>query len=378
MFNSRHTWELVDPGQFDTAVLGDRKNFSLRNEFFTNSTAYGINARRVREFHPYLGALYAHLTSSAKEHAKKELHEKLKDSIGTIDVARGTTDIPSMYEIPLSLPRGFNLLCEVAQERCKPLLFVSDIRSGSLDLPNFEEHVQENMKAQECWTQLLNGKYSMLKFRLPYTWVSVAGESKPVRNTTTIREDGTVPYLRGEILLPIWTRPTSTEGRLVVPQDAFQVPYNVEKVEDQFFYFNSRMREQFHFNHVVRNNDYLDHHYDATAEVRCLQEYLRFTRPELKGASDEVISSEVIKISNRITACLKVSFEDAIRRRDALVLRQAAQNAPKNTDTHGKTTLADVVRALVAQGTVERERAVWKENMDETQAYDSPKEWVKS
>lgn len=48
----KHTWELVDPGQFDRAVLGPRPNFLLRNEFFTNATAYGICANRLCKTRP--------------------------------------------------------------------------------------------------------------------------------------------------------------------------------------------------------------------------------------------------------------------------------------------------------------------------------------
>ncbi|ESL08272.1 hypothetical protein TRSC58_04028, partial [Trypanosoma rangeli SC58] len=168
MFQRRHTWELVDPGQFDRPVLESRQNFTLRNEFFTNATAYGINARRLLEVLPGLGVIYRDVAVDRAGVAKKELHEQLQSIVGTIDVARGTEDIPSMYESRLDIPIGFELLCYVGMERTKPLLFVSDIRSGSVSLPNFEDHVAENMRAQECWCQILQGEYSMLKFRLPY------------------------------------------------------------------------------------------------------------------------------------------------------------------------------------------------------------------
>ncbi|KAG5466379.1 hypothetical protein LSCM4_01529 [Leishmania orientalis] len=335
MFACRHTWELIDPGHFDRAVLEPRTNFRLRNEFFTNSTAYGINARRLTEVLPALGFVYQHVSVDSVQVDKKAIHEQLQCIVGTLDVARGTEDIPSMYEAPLSLPKGLELLAQVARERNKPLLFISDIRSGSVALPNFEDHVAENMRAQECWTNILHGEYSMLKFRLPYTSKATRyGGQGVVHETRLIREDGTVPYLRGDILLPIWTRPTSTEGRLVVPQGAFQKNYNVPHVEDQFFFFNSRVREQVHFNHLIAHDDELDHHYDAAAEVNCLLAYLRFMRPEMKAAKSGELRKEVLRVAHSITEHLGVTFEDATRRRDALMISQAKKNQNKAAEDH--------------------------------------------
>lgn len=328
MFDCRHTWELIDPGQFDRPVLEPRKNFWLRNEFFTNATAYDINARRLEEVQPGLGFVFRHIAVDSVQEEKKAIHEQLQGIVGTLDVARGTEDIPAMYEPPLALPKGLELLAQVALERNKPLLFVSDIRSGSVALPNFEEHVAENMRAQECWTNILHGEHSMLKFRLPYTSKSAAfGGQGAVKETRLIREDGTVPYLRGDMLLPIWTRPTSTEGRLVVPQGAFQKAYDVAKVENQFFFFNAKVREQVHFNHLIQCDDELDHHYDAAAEVHCLATYLRFMRPALRTAGEAELRKEVLRVSHTITAHLGVTFDDAIRRRDALMIKQAAKSS---------------------------------------------------
>ncbi|CAG9582693.1 conserved hypothetical protein [Leishmania major strain Friedlin] len=342
MFSCRHTWELIDPGQFDRAVLEPRANFRLRNEFFTNATAYGINARRLTEVLPALGFVYQNVAVDSVQVDKKAIHEQLQDIVGTLDVARGTEDIPAMYEAPLSLPKGLELLAQVALERNKPLLFISDIRSGSVALPNFEDHVAENMRAQECWTNILHGEHSMLKFRLPYTSKSTKfGGQGAVRETLLIREDGTVPYLRGDMLLPIWTRPTSTEGRLVVPQGAFQKDYNVAHVEDQFFFFNSSVREQVHFNHLVAHDSELDHHYDAAAEVHCLLTYLRFIRPELKTAKTGELRKEVLRVAHSITAHLGITFEDAIRRRDALMINHAKKSQNKAVEGHKDDAYGD-------------------------------------
>lgn len=325
LFQCRHTWELIDPGQFDLPALAQRPNFCLRNEFFTNATAYDINARRLREVLPALGTIYDLVAVQDAAEESKEIHKQLQSMVGTLDVARGTEDIPSMYEKPLSLPKGLVLLAQVGMERNKPLLFISDIRSGSVALHNFEEHVAENMRAQECWTQILHGAYSMLKFRLPYTSKAASFGGRDVMPPTNLIElDGSVQYLRGDILLPIWTRPTSTEGRLVVPQGAFQVKYDVGKVENQFFFFNHRLREQVHFNHLLLQHKDLDHHYDAAAEVHCLLTYLQFVRPELRSAPIGEVRREVKRVSAKITEHLGLTFSDAVRRRNIIMLKQAS------------------------------------------------------
>ncbi|EPY31008.1 hypothetical protein STCU_03695 [Strigomonas culicis] len=376
MFSCRHTWELVDPGKFDLAALASRPNFQLRNEFFTNATAYGINARRLQEVLPALGTVYQHCTVDSVRAEKAALHVELEGIVGTLDVARGTEDIPSMYETPLSLPAGLQLLCQVGLERNKPLLFVSDIRSGSVALPNFEDHVAENMRAQECWTMILNGAYSMLKFRLPYTRKAKGfGGKDAVAQTHLIREDGTVPYLRGDMLLPIWTRPTSSEGRLVVPQDAFQKAYHVDQMEDQFFFFNARVREEVHFNHLLCHNS--DHHFDNAAEVHCLETYLYFMRPELKEAPVSELRKEIKLTRDRITDSLKITFTDAIRRRDALVLKQAGQGqSGKQAASDDASSFLPVAKEILAQAQKERKRAIWSANIYEPNNKEPSGFWV--
>lgn len=397
MFMRRHTWELIDPGQFDRAVLEKRPNFTLRNEFFTNATAYSINARRLKEVLPALGLVYEHVAVDSVALEKRELHAKLQSMVGTSDVARGTEDIPSMFEPLLPLPKGLELLCWVGMERGKPLLFVSDIRSGSVALPNFEDHVAENMRAQEAWTMILHGEQSMLKFRLPYTRKAGGrGGRSAVAETRLIRPDGTVPYLRGDIVLPIWTRPTSTEGRLVVPQGALQRAYDVAKVENQFFFLNARVREQVHFNHLLLPDMNLDHHFDTAAEVHCLLAYLRFVFPHLRGddVSVNVLRQEVKRVSASITAHLRIGFDDAIRRRDALVIKHARDGVVEDDDDldsdgdacddgDRKATAESsapsgaakdrvaVVQAILQRNSRERQRVVWTANVDES-VYNTP------
>ncbi|RHW70262.1 poly A polymerase regulatory subunit [Trypanosoma brucei equiperdum] len=402
MFRGRHTWELVDPGKFDRPVLEKHPNFTLRNEFFSNATAYGINARRLSNVCPALGAIYEHVAVDSADPRLKDLHQKLQTVIGTHDVARGTESIPSMYEPQRQLPVGFDLLCAVARERERPLLFISDIRSGSVNLPNFEDHVAENMKAQECWCQILQGEFSMLKFRLPYTHRGKGvGEGRKKVPSHLIGKDGTVTYLKGDLLLPIWTRPTSTEGRLVVACGAPQVSYNVQYVENQFFFFNAHLRERVHFNHLLPPDLDLDHHYDAAAEVNCLLAYLKFIDPNLRNAPADVLAREVKRVSSSITAQLRTTFQDAIRRRDALVLKHARGGSLDDEDggesdgeepgdspqcaadhqRHNKNGCAgspmeEMAKALIAAAAKERARVLWKRNVEESETDPLSGVWV--
>lgn len=326
LFNSVHTWELVDPGKFDRPVLEHRPNFLLRNEFFTNQTAYGIFHTRLRTT-PGLQSVYRFLTLDSVTHAQAEVQQNLQAIVGTLDVARGTEDIPSMYEAPLALPHGLLALCTVIATARAPLLFLSDIRTGCVRMPNFEDHVAENMRAQQCWTEILQADFAMLKFRLPYTYKAIGpgGKGGVVPSTTRHMDaDGCCEYLGGDMVIPVWTRPTSTEGRLVVPCGAFRRAYKVQDVEDQFYFLNAKLREVVHFNHLLADDRVLDHRFDAAAEVHCLEMYCRQVMRDEDCADPKTLPREVRRVSNRISSHLKLSFQAAIDRRDFFVLQQAA------------------------------------------------------
>ena len=335
LFERVHTWELVDPGRFDVAVLGPRKNFKLRNEFFTNMTAYGIAADRMRDSGlPALATVYEGLTvHSGAVEARTALQSELQEKVGTLDVARGTHDIPSMYEPEIKAPLGLRCLFGAAMSR-KPTMFVSDIRTGSVAHSNFEDHVDENMRAQQCWTEIIQADYSMLKFRLPYTKkTAVPGYCTEYVASHLIDADGTVEYLRGDMLIPIWTRPTSTEGRLVVPAGAHRTRWNVQRYEDQCFYFNARVREVMHFNHMLAPHSVFDGHYDSAAEIVVLEQFVRqvhFRRPEVKANNRDFIKKQIEHYVAKITQHLRINFTDAIRRRDALIGKMAAMGITSN------------------------------------------------
>lgn len=383
LFQGLHTWELVDPGSFNVAVLGPRKNFLLRNEFFTNKTAYGICSKRLTSL-PAIRIVYESLTLlSEKIVGETKLQKELQDKVGTLDVARGTHDIPSMYEPAIELPLGLKCLFGAAMSR-KPTMFVSDIRTGSVAHSNFEDHVDENMRAQQCWTEIIEADYSMLKFRLPYTKKTAQpGYCTEYVPSHLIGEDGKVEYLRGDMLIPIWTRPTSTEGRLVVPAGAWRTRWDVQRYEDQCFFFNAKLREFVHFNHMLAPHDVFDAHFDAAAEVLVLEQFVKqvhYQKPEVQSNNKDAIKRMINEYVKKITDHLCIKFADAIRRRDALIEKMAAMGITSNqfydeeeedgtavTAENGtqpaKRVWISEAKKLVAAAHKERARTLWMRNI---------------
>jgi cap2 methyltransferase len=158
------------------------------------------------------------------------------------------------------------------------VLFVSDIRTDA----DREDCIADDMTAQMRWTRLMRPRAALLKFRLPWF-------------------EGSTRYLCGELLLPIWGRPTTTECRLVVT-----------KVDDECDYDNQTYWEEMaHFNKVTRVSFYnyaltescgsaveRDHCFDCAAELLVLRKYLcRF--------GDGAPSKNPIQLSNWIVELLK-------------------------------------------------------------------------
>jgi hypothetical protein len=164
------------------------------------------------------------------------------------------------------------------------VLFISDIRTASwqeMSQEDVENYVEKDNIAQMRWHGIMRPLRSMLKFRLPWT---IEGASRK--------------YLDGDIYLPVWGPPTTTETRLVprrcpihVMQEAAEERkqgikvkddnptswcdlkiYDCLKYQEQMFYFNTVTRVTF-YNHDVKG-DGIDHCYDCRAEIHILQKYL--------------------------------------------------------------------------------------------------------
>lgn len=91
--------------------------------------------------------------------------------------------------------------------RGKNVLFITDIRSSNIEsAKTVYEHstiVEENMKWQEEWINIMQPAMSMIKFRLPWT-------------------DGTTKYFDGEIMIQPWAPLRSTETRLITDAKSYR------------------------------------------------------------------------------------------------------------------------------------------------------------
>ncbi|EFC42151.1 predicted protein [Naegleria gruberi] len=110
------------------------------------------------------------------------------------------------------------------------LLFISDIRTADplvMDPEQNEKCITEDLTLQKGWLEILLPRFSMLKFRLPFT-------------------EGKIKYFRGDIYLPVWGRKWTTECRLVIKEedikDSNQIEYDNLSYSDQLFYFNNITR----------------------------------------------------------------------------------------------------------------------------------------
>jgi hypothetical protein len=149
-----------------------------------------------------------------------------------------------------------------AQSEAKTLLFIANATSdspngylaGAGDDSGYVDEAaftMEKMTAQAHWHRLLNSAKSLLKFTLPWT-------------------DDKTKYLDGDIVLPIWSGPTSTETRLV-PNGNYR-DWSHRHYEEQLMHYNNVTRVSLHEHGVTAEG--LDGCGDCTAEVFILERYL--------------------------------------------------------------------------------------------------------
>lgn len=356
LYGDIHLWELVDPGAWDHRLVKDVKQnpnsrFILRNEFFDNSAAYELASRRLKRARcPALAVVYEWEVSNALVGRAASPHERMVTDGSDAEAAR-TEDIPIKFEEPATLTRGLGLLFQVGSERVK-MLFISDVRSGSeASVPGvFERHVFENMRAQEAWVDIINPTFAMLKFRLPYSCIT--------KYDHTLKKNVTVPsglppssmHPNGVVLLPVWTRPTSTECRLVVPEYCRKRAYDHQAFEDAMFFFNAFIRERVHFPHAVHGHAWITHQYDGASEVRLLSKFVRDRDATL---SDDDIAMKVVELADEISNAIGGSFEKAIANRDAIHLGKGTRGGWLD-ETKRRLQVADERRAM----------PLWKRNLE--------------
>jgi hypothetical protein len=159
-------------------------------------------------------------------------------------------------------------------------LFISDIRhkEEQEQFPS-EECVWEDMEAQRRWVEMMRPSAAMLKFRLPWCEPECA---EPKR----------IEYLDGELRLPVWGCPSTTETRLIVRGPALSVrEWDCGVYERHMFFFNT----------VVRAKQYQVGSYDDAAEQAILRQYIQRCAPRQKPALlRQRILRELLTHSHRV------------------------------------------------------------------------------
>jgi hypothetical protein len=203
------------------------------------------------------------------------------------------------------------------------VIFISDIRGDYYLIPdeiksnvvekaeytkNNNKILNEDMRLQKNWVNIIKPKLASLKFRLPYYEPGVI-------------DDDNYPYLDGFILKQTWVGQTSTECRLIVPETtssasasaAFnggtagrypEINYSIKAMEEKMFYHNSFIRERVRFENPFTNKDEaidapeLLQEYDSIAESIILYNYL--TKYRLDNTLDSIknISRRITKMIN--------------------------------------------------------------------------------
>jgi cap3/cap4 methyltransferase len=362
LYGGLHEWELIDPGRFDhrygTLPAGQANRFRLRNEFFDNNAAYELAERRlVRAGCPGLSAVYRSIIQDAlTADSVNEAAAPMTSTSGTNAEEARTEDIPIRYVAPLEPTEiGLRLLTRVASERC-PMMFVSDVRSGSektCKQGDFDLHVHENMLAQEAWVDIVNPTFAMLKFRLPYAFTSKYSFEEKRQIVVPSKLPPQSLHSDGDLVLPVWTRPTSTECRLVVRQYAKKRLYDHKQFEDQMFFFNAVLRERVYFRHDFHGHEWVDHHFDGAAEVALLSRFVRARWASLthgqgrNGAvmPQEAVLREVATLVERISSAIGSSFERAYENREA-IHKGKAQRAGWVGETADRLAEARTLRSL--------------------------------
>ena len=174
------------------------------------------------------------------------------------------------------------------------VLFWSDIRTGCVDDPDFEDQIQENNRMQERWHHIIKPEYAMYKFRLPY-------------------KKGHTEYMRGQIWMQVWAPGTSTETRLVVCKNPTTKVYSHSKYEKRMYYFNVITRQWGDYAAIYDKTPFLQKNpvpclcrcFDCRAESEILKDYLVHSNPELNpDLKDLRISKAVTKFSLKISEAL--------------------------------------------------------------------------
>ncbi|KAG2393649.1 hypothetical protein C9374_007180 [Naegleria lovaniensis] len=143
------------------------------------------------------------------------------------------------------------------------ILFMSDIRTADPSIMSLEESdkcIIEDLQLQKTWIHTLQPRFSMVKFRLPYS-------------------EGKTKYYSGNIFLPVWGRKWTTECRLVISEKDVELGNEIEydNIEhaEQMFYFNNVTRFEYIYPHdIIGKSEGVDNCYDCRSEIHILTMFL--------------------------------------------------------------------------------------------------------
>lgn len=150
----------------------------------------------------------------------------------------------------------------------------SDIRNE----PNDEETVARDMSDQMRWLGLMQPRWSLLKFRLPWT-------------------PGTTPYVEGDVYLQPYSATQSTETRLRVARGARVAEWDNQDYWERCFWFNTGPRVAGYDVEPAR----FGRSWDVAAEVAVLRKY-RAAVWGARGADED--GSTVAGLVDDITVAL--------------------------------------------------------------------------
>lgn len=170
------------------------------------------------------------------------------------------------------------------QYKKKRVLFISDIRTGSITDTDFEGQIQQNNEMQRKWHDLIKPKMGMYKFRLPY---------KP----------GKTHYMDGIIRLQAWGPQTTTETRLIVPKIYNMVEYDNTLYESQMFHFNVIVRQWGIYPSQIQSvkDTKLCDCYDCRLEIDILSNWIT----SMYDVENEKLYMSIDKLSEQISQFLK-------------------------------------------------------------------------
>jgi hypothetical protein len=172
---------------------------------------------------------------------------------------------------------------EYWRKQSESVLFISDIRtcSSSDNKTPTEQDVKNDMEMQLGWVNTMRPRAGMLKFKLPF-------------------DDTSVPYLKGNIHLPIWGRQRTAESRLIFTNDD---AFDGDTVIKHTYSAGAYEQEMYHFNTVTRMSMYPCTKlgclcYDCVAESAVLMAYVERFEPRL--TSDESVE-RVDELREKVT-----------------------------------------------------------------------------